>query len=87
MEHQLIEWNTDLYHRVRSNFYKRYEIDTFMISSMFKDELRLHSGKKVPAPNMIIPQQQVFDQLGMNEYSVIEFDDEEKHFLFVMKWG
>lgn len=60
------------------------------LAGAFKDELQSHSGKVNYYYGMQAPvhnEKQVTDSLGMNGYKVIEFDDDEKFFLFIMKWG
>ena len=80
-----IEWNTDLYRRLRNNFHTCDDCQLFGYYNMFHLQIETHGGKIVD--RSIYGRSSDIDSLGMNEYKSIEFSDEYQFLLFVLKWG
>lgn len=87
----IIEWQTDLYRRIRENFQNRYrDLSFYTIPSLFINELHDHGADMVVADNATegvwLPGN-VTDSLGMNNNICIRFTDERQYTWFILKWS
>lgn len=84
----IIEWQTDLYRRIRENFHNRYrDLSFYTISSRFMSELHDHGAVMIRTAPPPMGYNEVSDMLEMNHNVCIRFTDERQYTWFVLKWS
>ena len=92
----IIEWDTDLYRRVRSNFMQYHDMDRYPLTSsrqikhtreIFRKELEKNGAVLLSKINEKYIGEYVTDSLGMCFYYDIKFSSEKQYTWFVLKWS
>jgi hypothetical protein len=81
-----LKFNSSEYKKVRENYSQYWTTLPYWTSQheCFDDELKKHDASIIGIETY--PTMEVTDSLGMNEYRVIDFKNDDLYTLFLLKW-